>query len=301
MSARAAKWVEASAVSARSTVSARASSFGARLLALALGCIVALTPRLLLADDRTAFLIERLKYPPAAGQPDDFRVRTNAALQLGRTNDDAAVQPLCDALGDPSDTVRLAVIAGLKRLGRAAAVPCLNDRLGVETSDAAKTQIQQAIAALGPAVPPAAGASGASVANAKFYVSLSSITNNTGRAQADVETIVLGAIRTKLGALGGYQMAPSGESPDAARAVMSSRHLKGYYLSVLVSAFDYSGGNLRVRVKVAVFSYPGKALLGEVPVSPVQSGVQPGDKASEDNLMGMAAGHAAELFAQSFQ
>ena len=39
---------------------------------------------------------------------DDFRVRTNAALALGATNDDAAVPPLCGALSDPSEVVRQA-------------------------------------------------------------------------------------------------------------------------------------------------------------------------------------------------
>src|ERR1700728_3896217 len=105
----------------------RRSTRCALRIAIALAFALALIGRSrpLLADGRTAFLIDRLKYPPAAGQSDDFRVRTNAALQLGRTDDDAAVQPLCDALNDPSDVVRLAVAAGLKRLARPAAVPCL--------------------------------------------------------------------------------------------------------------------------------------------------------------------------------
>lgn len=265
------------------------------LVVTALTCLLVTVSRPLLADDRMAFLIERLKYPPSAGQPDDFRVRTMAATQLGRTNDDGAVQPLCDGLRDPSDVVRLAVAAGLKRLGRAAAIPCLKDRLAVETNDAAKTQIQDAINAIGAAAPPA------TVANAKFYVALSKISNNTGRPPAEIDAVVLTAIRDKLNGLGGYQIAPAGETPDAARAVISNRHLKGYYLFISVDKFDYSGGNLRVKVKLAVSTYPGKDLKGEVPVSPVQSGVQPGDKTSEDNLMTLAAAHAVELFAQSFQ
>src|SRR5579864_4991122 len=68
------------------------------------------------ADNRTQFLAERLKYPPVAGQPDDFRVRTNAALALGATNDDDAVGPLCGGLDDPSDVVRQAAAVALKRL-----------------------------------------------------------------------------------------------------------------------------------------------------------------------------------------
>jgi hypothetical protein len=55
------------------------------------------------ADGRIAFLAARLKYPPAPGQADDFRVRTNAALALGSVDDDGAIGPLCAALDDPSD------------------------------------------------------------------------------------------------------------------------------------------------------------------------------------------------------
>jgi HEAT repeats len=276
-------------------------------LVRALACVLALVPlapRAVFADDRTTFLIDHLKYPPSPGQSDDFRVRTNAALQLGRTNDDAAVQPLCAALSDPSDVVRLAVAAGLKRLARPAALPCLKDRLAVESNAAAKTQIQDAISSI-----PASGGGGggggggslANVPNAKFYVALSRVTNNTGRPQAEIDAVVLGAIQAKLASLGNYQLAPTGEAPTAARGVISGRHMKGYYLSILVDKFDYAGGDLRVKVKLAVFTYPGKDLRGEVPVSPVQTGVTPGDKSSEDNLMGLAAGHAVELFAQSFQ
>src|SRR5580704_13913498 len=57
------------------------------------------------ADGRLDFLIDHLKYPPTSGLPDDYRVRTQAALNLGGTNDDGAVTPLCDSLqGDPNDT-----------------------------------------------------------------------------------------------------------------------------------------------------------------------------------------------------
>ncbi len=108
-------------------------------------------------------------------------------------------------------------------------------------------------------------------------------------------------MRDKLAELGGYQLASEGESPDQARAAVSKRNLKGYYLSLRVEKFDYSGGNLRVRVKLAVFSYPGRDLRGEVPSGLTQSGVSPGDKGAEDNLLKMAAARAVELFAQNFQ
>jgi hypothetical protein len=251
-----------------------------------------------LADDRTNFLIERLK-------SDDFKVRTNAALALGGTNDDAAVQPLCGALSDSNDVVRQAAAAGLKKLARTSALGCLKSRLASEPSDAVKLQITRAIEAIEPDGGGASGGSGSSGApknnpNAKFYVSLSSIQNNTGRPIGEVDGVVFPAVRQKLDTLGHYQLAPQKETPEAAQSAMSKRSLKGYYLAILVDKFDYSNGNLSVKVKIAVFTYPGKDLRGEVPARLTQQGVTPPDKGAEDNLMGMAAARAVDLFAKNF-
>lgn len=123
------------------------------------------------ADSRTSFLISRL-------HADDFRVRTNAALALGATNDDDAVQPLCGAVSDGNEVVRQAAAAALKRLGKSAALPCLKARLSVEGNADVKLQLTRAIGALesggGGGGPPA------NVANAKFYVSVSITSNSTG-------------------------------------------------------------------------------------------------------------------------
>jgi len=282
--------------------SLRGAPFSRRLLALAmtLSAVFALSlggARPLLADDRTNFLIDRLRYPPSAGTSDDFRIRAQAALALGATNDDAAVQPLCQALGDPNDAVRSAVAAALGRLGRPGGADCLKVRLQYESSASVRGQIQKAIDSIsaGGAGPPR------NVPGAKFYVALSPVANSTSRPQADVDRVVLGAIRSKLAALGKYQLAPPNESADSARSVISSRNLKAYYLSISVPQFDYSNGNLRVRVKIAVSTYPGKDLRGEVGPGMTQTGVSPGDRSSEDNLMGMVAAQAVDQFAQNFQ
>ena len=255
-----------------------------------------------LADSRIDFLAQRLKYPPPEGQQDDFRVRTNAALALGATNDDGAVAPLCGGLGDPSEVVRSAAAVALKRLGRSSSLDCLKARASVESNDGVKLQIQRAIEAIGGAG--GGGGGGAAPptnANAKYYVSLSSVANKTTRAQGEVESVVQGAIKSKLAALGEYQLAPSGESNDAAKAAIAKRKLKGFYLGISVEKFDYSDGQLRVSVKIAVFSYPGKDLRGEVPAAATAPGARPGDKGLEDQLMNAVAARAAELFAENFK
>jgi HEAT repeat protein len=265
------------------------------------------SPSFAAADGRTDLMIARLHFPPDPGVTDDFRVRTSAALGLGATNDDGAVQPLCKALNDPSEVVRQAVAVALKRLGRQSALSCLKGRLSTEDSSAVKLQLTRAIDDLsagggggGGATPSTPSAfTPKAISGAKYYVSISSITNNTGRAQGDVERVVLGAMRSKLEATGKHQLAPTGETPDVAKAALAKRKMKGFYLAISVDKFDYSDGNLRVRIKCAVFSYPGKSLLGEVPSGLTQPGVSPGDKSAEENLMATAAQNAADSFIQN--
>ncbi len=270
-----------------------------RVVSALLVLVVASSALVARADGRVHFLAERLKYPPDPGQVDDFRVRTNAALALGATNDDAAVAPLCTGLDDPSDVVRQAVAVAAKRLGRPSAAECLKRRLGVESKAAVKLEIQHAIEALEPAG--GAGSAPAAVEGARFYVALSSVTNNTSRPTPEVERVVKDAISAKLGQLGEYQLAPPGEANTAAKAVIAKRKLRGYYLGIGVEKFDYSDGNLRVRVKIAVFSYPGRDLRGEVPAGATLPGARPGDKGAEDQLLTVVAAQAAELFAQNFR
>ena len=60
---------------------------------------ITVIPRTVRADPRTSYLADQLK------SNDDYRVRTQAALALGASGDDAAVKPLCDALGDSNPSV----------------------------------------------------------------------------------------------------------------------------------------------------------------------------------------------------
>jgi HEAT repeats len=279
-----------------------------RIVVLAIVVLGVFASGSLLADGRVDFLAERLKYPPAAGQADDFRVRTNAALALGATGDDGAVAPLCAGLGDPSEVVRQAVAVALKRLARASSGDCLRKRAAVEPNSSVKLQIQRALEAIdaasgggGGGGSSGGGAAPPTVSGAKFYVSISPVSNQTTRPGAEVERLVHDAIASKLASLGEYQLAPAGESNADAKAAVAKRKLKGYYLAVSVDKFDYSDGNLRVRVKIAVSSYPGKDLRGEVPAAATLPGARPGDKGAEDQLMGVVAGRAAELFAQNFR
>ena len=244
---------------------------------------------------------ERVKFLSEKMRSDDFRVRTNAALALGATNDDTAVEPLCGGLSDSSEVVRQASAVALKRLAKPSAKGCLQAREQVESVEAVKTAIMRAIEAIGGGGDHGGGGDDQikENPNAKYYIALSTVANSTGRAQPDVEKVVLHAIRGKLDGAGTVQLAPMKETPDVAKEKMKQKKLKGFYLAIAVDRFDYSDGNLRVKVKIGVFTYPGKSLMGNVDKTLTAQGVSNPDHGSEDKLMEMAAGLASEQFAQN--
>jgi len=243
--------------------------------------------------ERVKFLADKLK------NDGDFRVRTNAALALGASNEDSAVDPLCGGLGDGSEVVRQAAAVALKRLGRSSAVGCLKARAAIESNEAVKIAIERAVESV------QGGGGGGSEdplkenPNAKYYIALSALSNATGRPQAEVERLVLVPLRKKLQEASNVQLAPASETAEVARGVLTKRKLKGFYLSIAIDRFDYNDGNLRVRVKVAVFNYPNKSLLGNADASRIAPGVSKPDKQIEDQLMEVTGAAAGDQFAQN--
>jgi hypothetical protein len=226
---------------------------------------------------------------------DDFRVRTQAALALGASNDDAAVKPLCDALGDSNEAVRTAAAAALGKLAKPAGLPCLKAAEGKEKNASTKAQIKKSVAALnsaggaGVATPPPPGP------DAKFYVAIE-ITNKTSRPAAEVDAIVRGAMQSKLLSKTGYAVAPKGETQAQGSQIVKSKKLKGFLLLATVEPPIYEGGNLTQIVRVSMWTYPGKALQGEFSPKLTQSDTPKGDTQSENLLMKMCVENAIETF-----
>ena len=102
--------------------------------ALLVGSVASASPKL-------SELVERLK------NGDDFRVRVQAALELGRSRDSAAVPSLVKALDDSNASVRAAAAAGLKNIGDKSAIKPLRAHLQ-DPSDAVRSQIKDSIKSL---------------------------------------------------------------------------------------------------------------------------------------------------------
>ena len=257
---------------------------------LCLAMAIALIPRTAQADPRTSYLADQLK------SNDDYRVRTQAALALGASGDDAAVQPLCAALGDSNASVKVAAAAALGKLGKPAGVPCLQSASKKESATSVKTQIDKSIASLqsggssaGGSAPPPPDA------KTKVYVAIQ-VTNKTARGAGEVDALIRASMQDKLLTKPGYAVAPKSETTAQGGPIVKSKKLKGFFLIATVEAPIYEGGNLSQTVRISMWSYPEKALQGEFAPKLTQSGTPKKDVESEDALMKLCVENAIESF-----
>jgi hypothetical protein len=239
------------------------------------------------AESKTATLAEQLKN-------DDYRVRTQAALALGSSGDEAAISPLCGALSDENASVKTAAAAALGKFNKPASLKCLEAAVAKESTPAVKQTIQKSIdtlkaSASAPAAPPPPGK------DAKFYVAIE-ITNKTGRPATEVEAIVRAAMQAKLLAKSGYAVAPKGETTAQGGTIVKTKKLKGFILMATVEAPVYSGGSLSVKISVAMATYPDKSIQASFSPKLTQSNTPSGDKKSEDALFKLCSESAIDSF-----
>lgn len=260
-------------------------------IALASGVVLAASPRAL-AQPSVAFLAQQLK------GDDDYRVRTQAALALGATGDEAAVAPLCEGLGDSNVSVRAAAAAALGKLGKPSGLPCLQAAEKKETAPSVKSQIQKSATALesggggsgaAPAAPPPPGK------DAKYYVAIE-VTNRTGRPNAEIEALVRSVLQTRLLAKPGVAVAPAGETPARGGQIVKSRRLKGFLLLAAIEAPVYDKGSLVQVVRLSTWTYPGKALQSEISQKLTQTETPTKDVKSENELVKAGLEEAVEKF-----
>jgi hypothetical protein len=250
---------------------------------------LSIMPRAALADPRTSFLVEQLK-------SDDYRVRTQAALALGSSGDDTAVQPLCGALGDTKASVKAAAATALGKLGKPSGLPCLQAAETKEKEFSVKSQIQKSVTVLKAAsVPPGLQKPPPPGKDTKYYIAVE-ITNKTTRPSTEIEPLMRAAMQTKLLAQKGYAVAPKGETSVQGRQIVKGKALKGFLLMATVEPPTYDGGSLKQTVRLTVWGYPDKALKGEFALKLSQSNTSKGDTKSEEALMKMSVESAIDNF-----
>jgi hypothetical protein len=220
---------------------------------------------------------------------EDFRVRTQAALALGASKNQGATAPLCAALEDGNVSVRAAAAAALGRLALGGD-ECLEKRLAVERTGPVKAAIEKALELLD-------GGEPVFTPEVRFYLALGKLADKSGRAGPALERLVRKSMTSAGGGLGSFAFAPGRETPQRAKErVTKHPRVKAFYLAPRLPPFEYADGNLTVRLEIAMFSYPDKAMIGNYSVRLTQPDVPRPDPESENDLVSMAAERAIEKF-----
>jgi hypothetical protein len=137
----------------------------------------------------------------------DFRVRVQAALELGRgASEPDAVQALIRALDDKNASVRAASAAALKSLGASAALAALRAHQN-DPSNAVRSQIKTSIASLERAE--------RNGSKTQVLVKLGPMRNGTSVKSKNVQAQLVADSRKKLAQLPGVEVL--GEGADSAR------------------------------------------------------------------------------------
>jgi hypothetical protein len=132
----------------------------------------------------------------------DFRVRVQAALQLGKAMSPDALPPLVAGLDDENASVRAACVAALESLGDVRAIGPLKEHR-LDRSDAVRRQIKSSLAEL--------EAQAANAPKPKLLIKLGIMKNGSGVKSKKMESELASASRQKLGELPGVRVLLEGD------------------------------------------------------------------------------------------
>lgn len=236
------------------------------------GIVVGLCVTLLLVGgawaDKVDDLIRQLKDP-------DNKVRLQAALALGRSNDKRAVGPLTDALSDPDKTVRAVAAAGLAKLVDSSVAPDVRNRAIAALRRVAdndpdsfvRQQAQKAHDALKAlATPPGSGGGGGAAgipAGKKFYVELGAFDS----AESGMGDLAKKKVQTSINAHPQFFTGwPGGKTPN--QADLQSSGLQGsFYLQGSVTFEKKPNGSTQIltcKVSMTIATFPDRSIRATV-------------------------------------
>jgi len=123
-----------------------------------------------------------------------FKVRTQAALLLGKLGDKSGVEPLARALADENKTVRAMAAQSLGKLGGDKAATALRALLQGEKDGFVRVQAEKALAAL-------AAAPTLDAKDRKLYLKIGPFTGGTKAADTELLALLRGTLRKSLAEL----------------------------------------------------------------------------------------------------
>jgi len=225
-------------------------------LSLVAALLTLSSPVVVEADARSDYLVRLLRTSNA------FRVRAQAALSLGRVeNDPAVVRALSQSLGDDHPAVRAASAASLEQIRDPSALAALRNARR-DSDSSVRTAVGRAIRTLervassrprSTTVPDSGDPQGP----ARYYVGVGMPGTQEGISRQTLSS-ARDFIKSRVRSLDGVVVAPENESTGAARRVLRSRRLTGYYLDSSIVRIENRNGGTRAVVSVIVNTYPGR-------------------------------------------
>jgi hypothetical protein len=224
----------------------------------------------------------------AVTDDNNYKVRVQAALVLGKLGDPRAVPPLIKALGDQNKSVRGIAASALGQLGDAVAVDPLRDLLRHESDAFVRGQAEKAMATL-------SGGGGGAGKRAKIYVNFGTFAGGVKSAGPESSKIIHEALSRELGKLPIVTLSLS----PADQHNFGKSGMSGFYIDGNITKLEDSGGNeTSCDVKVMVARWPQKSIIMWTNAgASVQSGSRPRDKenARRDCLEASARGLSEDL------
>ncbi len=191
---------------------------------------------------------------------DDFRVRVQAALHLGKSGDARALGPLYGALSDESAAVRASAAAALKTLSDPAALPALREHAR-DSNTSVRKQVQAAISVLEARRQKDAERR----REAKVLIKLGKVRNATQVRSEKATEAVTRAARSELDKLDGVALLNPSEDPrelaeeGALPVVLLTGKIRKMQADRDGSATIYSA-----EVEYIVHRMPEQAIVGKI-------------------------------------
>jgi hypothetical protein len=241
----------------------------------------------------------------ALREDSSYKVRTQAALVLGKLGDPRAVDPLIAALRDSNEAVRAAAAAALGQLGDGRGAAALAG-LRQDSSSLVRMSAEKALARLGtqaaPAGPPGGGAgadgvgpgAGSPAGGARFYVTI-----NVTRGPAEATRALREALLEELAKLPRVTTRFEGKpSPSA----LAARKLTAWQLDTSISNLRASNGQLDCDVTLAITALPNHVIRATASAGASVSGAQgSSDTGAQRDCLAGAAQQLAEEVGKFFR
>jgi hypothetical protein len=189
------------------------------------------------------------------GDP-SFKVRTQAALLLGKLGDPAGVPPLIKALSDDGKTVRAMAAQSLGKLGGDKATAALKDLLTRESDAFVREQAEKALAVLQPVKPPSGDGR-----DRKVYLKFGPFTGGSKAADSALLGLLRGALKQPLEKLSNLAIAEGAAEEKAMGKGGRPAFIVDGNVSKLDEALGGGGAEISCEVKLMVARWPSRTII----------------------------------------